>query len=64
MLYNESVFKWIWSSSDQKECIVLGHAYLLINEDGRFKILGKKHEKIIKTLKMMGRKDILADFLI
>ncbi len=64
MAYNESVFKWIWSSSDGKECIVLGHSYLLIHEDGRFNILGKQHEEIINNLRIMGRKDILTDFLI
>lgn len=62
MVYNESGLKLILSSSDGREYIALGHDYLLINKNGRFKILGKNLDEVVKNLIIMGREDIFTEY--
>lgn len=62
MAYNESALKLILSSSDGKEYIALGHNYLLINKNGRFKNLGETLEEVVKNLRIMGKADIFTGF--
>jgi hypothetical protein len=62
MAYRGEKLKLICSSSDRKEYIVLGNDYLLINKNGKFKILGKNLEEVIRNLRIIGREDILTEF--
>ncbi|MBU2701047.1 hypothetical protein Ga0466249_002158 [Sporomusaceae bacterium BoRhaA] len=62
MADNRVKINLIFSVSNGKEFIALGHNYLLVNKNGRFKILGKNLDEVIKSLELMDRKDIINEF--
>jgi hypothetical protein len=62
MADNRLKINLIFSVSNGKEYIALGHNYLLVNKNGKFKILGENLDEVIKNLNLMGRKDIINWF--
>lgn len=62
MADNRVKINLIFSVSNGKEFIALGHNYLLVNKNGRFQILGRNLDEVIKSLELMNRKDIINEF--
>jgi hypothetical protein len=62
MADNRLKINLIFSVSNGKEFIALGHNYLLVNKNGRFQILGKNLDEVIKSLELMNRRDIINEF--